>query len=321
MTSIPAMPPALAALIAHRSEGPSIGLELPLDNDWSPKGDTARRIAGRPFGVPDLAHHTRLVKLADRLGFRALWARDVPLYDPAFGDAAQVFEVFSYLGYLAGVTERILLGTAAVVLPLREPVLTLKSAATVDRLSAGRLLLGIASGDRPVEYPIFGRDFATRGERFRAQVAMLRDGGAASLPEGIALLPRTAHPLPLLVAGLAQQTPDWIGTHMDGCLAYPGTPEDHARRSAQWRAVAGEGKPYASFIHLDLSDDADAPLERYAFGGRMGRHALLRELGDLHAAGVQHVGLHLRRNRRPLDETMEEIAEFVLPAFHLNPVE
>ena len=91
--------------------------------------------------------------------------------------------------------------------------------------------------------------------------------------------------------------------------------------TSQWRAVAGEGKPYASFIHLDLCDDADAPLERYAFGGRMGRHALLRELSDLHAAGVQHVGLHLRRNRRPLDETMEEIAEFVLPAFHSNPLE
>jgi luciferase-type oxidoreductase len=310
---------SLQRLVATNGSGPSIGLELPLDNDWSPAGDTARRAAGRPFGVPDIAQHATLAKLADRLGFRALWARDVPLYDPAFGDAAQVFEVFSYLGYLAGVTERILLGTAAVVLPLREPVLTLKSAATVDHLSNGRLMLGVASGDRPVEYPIFGRDYASRGERFREQVAMVRDWGAASLPEGIALLPRPRsqqHPLPLLVAGLAQQTPDWIGTHMDGCLAYPGTPEDHARRSAQWRALAGEQKPYVSFIHLDLADDADAPLERYRFGGRMGRHALIAELAALHAAGVQHVGLHLRRNRRPIAETMEEIAQFVLPVFH-----
>ncbi|MDQ0016783.1 luciferase-type oxidoreductase [Variovorax boronicumulans] len=308
---------ALEHLVATHGSGPSIGLELPLDNDWSPAGDTARRAAGRPFGVPDIAQHARLAKLADKLGFRALWARDVPLYDPAFGDAAQVFEVFSYLGYLAGVTERILLGTAAVVLPLREPVLTLKSAATVDYLSNGRLMLGVASGDRPVEYPIFNRDYALRGERFREQVAMVRDWGAAALPEGIALLPRPQqNPLPLLVAGLAQQTPDWIGTHMDGCLAYPGTPEDHARRSAQWRSVAGEHKPYVSFIHLDLADDADAPLERHRFGGRMGRHALIAELAALHAAGVQHVGLHLRRNRRPVAETMEEIAQFVLPVFH-----
>ena len=311
------MTTSLQRLVATNGSGPSIGLELPLDNDWSPAGDTARRTAGRPFGVPDIAQHARLAKLADKLGFRALWSRDVPLYDPAFGDAAQVFEVFSYLGYLAGVTERILLGTAAVVLPLREPVLTLKSAATVDHLSSGRLMLGVASGDRPVEYPIFDRDYASRGERFREQVAMVRDWGAASLPEGIELLPRPQqNPLPLLVAGLAQQTPDWIGTHMDGCLAYPGTPEDHARRSAQWRALAGEHKPYVSFIHLDLADDADAPLERYRFGGRMGRNALVAELAALHAAGVQHVGLHLRRNRRPIAETMEEIAQFVLPVFH-----
>ncbi|MDM0010247.1 TIGR03571 family LLM class oxidoreductase [Variovorax sp. J22G73] len=317
---------ALQSLVSSNGAGPSIGLELPLDNDWSPAREAARRAegdAGRPFGVPDLAQHARLAKLADRLGFRALWARDVPLYDPSFGDAAQVFEVFSYLGYLAGVTQRILLGTAAVVLPLREPVLTLKSAATVDQLSNGRLLLGVASGDRPVEYPIFERDFASRGERFREQVAMVRSWASGSLPAGIELLPRPAQPLPLLVAGLAQQTPEWIGAHMDGCLAYPGTPEDHARRSAQWRAVTaptGEGtpklKPYISFIHLDLADDANAPLERYRFGGRMGRHALVHELAALHAAGVQHVALHMRRNQRPVDETMQEIGEFVLPVFH-----
>lgn len=313
---------ALQSLVASNGAGPSIGLELPLDNDWSPAREAARRAEGdaaRPFGVPDLAQHARLAKLADRLGFRALWARDVPLYDPSFGDAAQVFEVFSYLGYLAGVTERILLGTAAVVLPLREPMLTLKSAATVDQLSNGRLLLGVASGDRPVEYPIFERDFASRGERFREQVAMVRSWASGHLPAGIELLPgpsRPAHALPLLVAGLAQQTPEWIGAHMDGCLAYPGTPDDHAQRSAQWRSVAGEGKPYVSFIHLDLADDAHAPMERYRFGGRMGRHALVRELAALHAAGVQHVALHLRRNRRPVDETLQEIGEFVLPVFH-----
>jgi luciferase-type oxidoreductase len=296
--------------------GLSIGLELPLDNDWSPAGDTARRAAGRPFGVPDIARHATLARQADRLGFRALWVRDVPLYDPAFGDAAQVFEVFSYLGYLAGITERILLGTAAVVLPLREPVLTLKSAATIDQLSGGRFLLGVASGDRPVEYPIFGRDFTARGQTFREQVAMLRDGGLSHLPAGIELLPRPQHPLPLLVAGLAQQTPAWIGEHMDGCLAYPGTPQDHLHRAAQWHAVAGPDKPYLSFIHLDLAEDADAPLQRYRFGGRMGRHALVAELEALREAGVQHIGLHLRRNQRPLAETLEEIGQFVLPCFH-----
>ncbi|MBF8671967.1 TIGR03571 family LLM class oxidoreductase [Pseudomonas putida] len=295
--------------------GFSIGLEAPLDHDWTAAGDQARRRDGRQFGEPDLARHAELAQLADRLGYRALWVRDVPLYDPSFGDAAQVFEVFAYLGYLAGVTRDILLGTAAVVLPIREPLLTLKSANSVQRLSGNRLLLGVASGDRPVEYPLFGRNFEGRGNTFREQVALLRDGANGHLPEGLAVLPSTASPLPLLVAGLAQQSPEWIGSNLDGCLAYPGTPDDHRHRVAAWRAVAGN-KPYSSFIHLDLADNPDEPLQRWRFGFRSGRKALATELGALRAAGVDHIGLHLRRNVRPLDETLREIAEYVLPLFH-----
>lgn len=303
------------ALTTLTQGGFSIGLEAPLDNDWTPAGEQARRSAGRLPGEPDLQRHADLAQLADRLGFRALWVRDVPLYDPAFGDAGQVFEVFSYLGYLAGVTHKILLGTAAVVLPLREPLLTLKSAATLQHLSCDRLLLGVASGDRPAEYPLFGRDFAGRSQSFREQVALLRDGGRAVLPPGMAVLPRSPSAVPLLVAGLAQQSPAWLGEAMDGCLAYPGTPEEHALRAAAWRASAGD-KPYISFIHLDLADDADLPLQRLRFGARTGRHALIAELERLRQAGVHHIGLHLRRNARPLDDTLHELAQYVLPRFH-----
>ncbi|MDF0729642.1 TIGR03571 family LLM class oxidoreductase [Pseudomonas entomophila] len=297
------------------SGGLSVGLELPLDNDWNSVREQARQRAGMPFGVPDLAQHARLATLADRVGFRALWVRDVPLYDPQFGDAAQVFEVFTYLGYLAGVTRDILLGTAAVVLPIREPLLTMKAAASVDLLSGGRLLLGVASGDRPVEYPLFGRDFDSRGEAFRAQVALLREWRSAELPPGVEVLPRPVQPLPLLVAGLAQQSPAWVGEHLDGWLAYPGTPQEHVRRAGLWREVAGE-KPYVSFIHLDLDENPDAPLERHRFGCKVGRNGLIAELQAMRAAGVAHIGLHLRRNRRPLDETLEELGAFVLPTFH-----
>ncbi len=305
----------ITALEQLTDGGFSIGIEAPLDNDWTHAGEQARQQARRLPGEPDLQRHAELAQLADRLGFRALWVRDVPMYDPSFGDAAQVFEVFSYLGYLAGITREILLGTAAVVLPIREPLLTLKSAATLQRLSGNRLLLGVASGDRPVEYPLFGRDFAGRGNSFREQVALLRDGARTALPEGLDVLPRMDVELPLLAAGLAQQSPAWVGSHMDGTLAYPGTPEDHARRVAAWRAVAG-AKPYATFIHLDLNEGPDEPMQRWRFGFRGGRNALIAELQALRALGVNHVGLHFRRNRRPLDETFQEIAEHVLPLFH-----
>lgn len=55
------------------------------------------------------------------------------------------------------------------------------------------------------------------------------------------------------------------------------------------------------------------PLQRWRFGLRGGRNALLAELHALQAAGVDHIGLQFRRNERPLAETFHEIAEYVLP--------
>jgi len=296
----------------------SIGLELPLDNDWSTDGQRLRLKDDRAFGVPDLKQHAQLARQADSSGFKALWVRDVPVYDPNFGDAAQVFETFSYLGYLAGITHNIMLGTAAVVLPLRQPWLTLKAASSIDELSDGRLLLGVASGDRPMEYPLFGVDYAQRGESFRDTVQLLQSQGHGRLPAGARLLPEREVPVPLLVAGLGQQSPVWIGEHMDGWLAYPGTPEEHLRRVGLWREVGGD-KPYITFFHLDLEANPHAPMKRVRFGGHTGRLALIDELQALRASGVQHVGLHLRRSERPVADVIEELAEHVLPFFHDAP--
>lgn len=68
-----------------------------------------------------LLGQARLVEEIDRLGFAAVWVRDVPLFDPRFGDAGQVFDPFTYLGYLAARTRRIALATGSAVLSLRQP--------------------------------------------------------------------------------------------------------------------------------------------------------------------------------------------------------
>ncbi|MGY0036756.1 hypothetical protein [Pedobacter sp. NJ-S-72] len=57
----------------------TIGLELPLDNDWSASGDHKRRQEGKPFGVPDITNHSKLAQMADELEFSALWKRDMAL--------------------------------------------------------------------------------------------------------------------------------------------------------------------------------------------------------------------------------------------------
>ncbi|RKR78893.1 TIGR03571 family LLM class oxidoreductase [Marinobacter nauticus] len=301
--------------LSKLTAGPlTIGLELPLDNDWTQDGQRQRMLDKRPFGVPDLSQHQSLARLADELGFRALWIRDVPLYDPSFGDAAQVFDPLVYLGFLSGITRNILLGTAAVVLPLRSPWIVRKSAASVQALSQDRLMLGVASGDRPSEYPLFGADYENRGQSFRNSVEILTGKQDSRLSPGQAILPDTRTP-PLLSAGLSQQSPEWIGQHMSGWLAYPGTPEEHVHRVNLWRNVAGD-KPYVSFIHLDYLNDPKAPRRRHRFGLQTGRDGLIRELEEMQSAGVNHIGLHFRRNQAPVDESLRLVAQDVLGVFH-----
>lgn len=294
--------------------GFSIGVELPLDNDWSKDGQQKRIKEGKPFGVPDMSQHKERIILADELGFSTAWVRDVPLYDPNFGDAAQVFEAFTYLGYLAGITNNILLGTAAIVLPLRQPWLVKKSANTMAELSNNRLILGVASGDRPSEYPLFNVDYAARGQLFREAIEVLKDESDSKLQSGQKIYPQVAQ-YPIYAAGLAQQSPQFIGENLDGWLAYPGTPDDHVKRVALWRSVAGD-KPYVSFIHLDFVDNPDAPIERHHFGVRTGVNGLIKELNSMKAAGVDHIGLHFRRNEINIEQSMEDIAKNVLPVFH-----
>ena len=77
-----------------------------------------------------LAGQADLVTEIDRQGFAAVWVRDVPLYDPGFGDAGQVFDPFTYLAHLAARTQRIALATGSAVFSLRHPIDLAKAATT-----------------------------------------------------------------------------------------------------------------------------------------------------------------------------------------------
>ncbi len=65
--------------------GMTLGIELPLDNDFSSERIERLRngqAPGETFGIPDLSRHLEWARLVDRLGFRALWMRDVPMWLP-----------------------------------------------------------------------------------------------------------------------------------------------------------------------------------------------------------------------------------------------
>jgi luciferase-type oxidoreductase len=185
---------------------------------------------------PTLADHAELAAKVDQAGFDELWLRDVPFYDPHFGDVGQVLDPLAYAGYLAAITRNITIGTAGIVLPLRDPLIVAKQAATVDQLLGGRLVLGLATGDRPIEYPAFGVDFETRAERFRDALAVIRAATEQVWPvhasrfygrlsASLDLIPKpAAGRLPMIVIGHAGQTTEWTAHNTDGILSYIANP-------------------------------------------------------------------------------------------------
>ena len=294
----------------------SVGLVVPIE-----RYDTAP--------VPSMKRHIERARLAEELGFASLWLRDVPFNVPSFGDAGQVFDPFVYLGLLAGMTDRIALGVASLILPLRHPAHLAKAAASVDVLSGGRLLLGVASGDRPEEYPAMALPFGDRGNRFRESIAYIRQMANPfpefesdyGKPDGrLDMLPKpSAGTLPLLVTGGSRQDPDWTARHADGWITYPRSIPAQATVIGDWRArvqATGEpDKPVAQSLYIDLVADPDAPPAPIHLGFRSGINALRDYLTALQQIGINHVALNLRFNQADIEETLHQLAEHLLPDF------
>lgn len=301
---------------AHNPAGMTLGINAPLEAFDGP--------------IPSMANHVQLIQQAEKAGFAQLWLRDVPLYVPRFGDTGQVFDTFTYLGYLAAVTERIALGTAGVVLPLRHPIDVAKAAASVDQLSGGRLVLGVASGDRPVEFPAYRREHGERGELFRESLAVIRQLQENSFPEVSSsfgdiseaeVLPKPTHQrLPMFITGSAQQTPEWIAENSDGWLRYTVDPDLQAQHIATWRRLtAPKGapgwKPFNQATAIDLLADPKAGASQIHLGLRLGREALLEWLKYWEYLGIDQLMLTFKTSQRPVTEVIEELAEYILPHF------
>ncbi|WP_375228557.1 LLM class oxidoreductase [Roseobacter sp. S98] len=295
----------------------SIGLVLPLET----------YAVG---AAPEMKAHLEAAKTAETQGFAALWLRDVPFNVPAFGDVGQVFDPFVYLGALATATDDIGLGTASVILPLRHPAHVAKAAATADVLSGGRLLFGVASGDRPEEYPAMGADYHDRAARFRDSFEYIRAvasdfprhrSAQGTLAGDIDLLPKPAGSrLPLLITGGSQQTPDWVAQNGDGWMTYPRDAASQGRVISDYRARLkahdAPDKPVMQSLYVDLLDDPDAPPAPLHLGFRSGSRFLLSYLKELQTLGVNHVALNLRFSQGDISQTQQRLADALLPEFH-----
>lgn len=277
--------------------------------------------------VPEMniEQQIKTAKMAESSGFSALFFRDVFLNVPSFGDVGHIYDPWVFMGYVIAHTSRIALATGSIVSTLRHPLHIAKAAASADRLSGQRLILGLATGDRPSEFSAFQTSIDTRSELFRETLAVSRQVWKEDFPaistervnmSGGDLLPKPMlNDIPVLVTGNSRQSLEWIAQNGDGWLYYPQKVDQQARTVQTWRSLTEGFKPFSQSLYVDLSENPDEPPTPIHLGLRTGYRSLIDYLNALQEIGVNHVALNLKYGKRPAHEVVQEIGEFVVPHF------
>jgi probable F420-dependent oxidoreductase len=129
------------------------------------------------WGIDDVQALVQLAVRAEALGFASVW-----VHDHVF-NAGHVFRRIGYkpyyepltlLSYVAARTELVGLGTSVLVLPYHHPIRLAKTAATLDVLSGGRLVLGVGVGAVPPESEVMGSPYAERGAITDEAIAVMK---------------------------------------------------------------------------------------------------------------------------------------------------
>lgn len=230
---------------------------------------------GLPIGDP--ATLLTWAQRADAGPFSTLGLLDRLVYDNP--------EPLTALAFLAGATSRIRVQTEVLLAPLRDTALLAKQAATVDRMTGGRLVLGLGIGGRDDDHQATGVDKGTRGRRLDEQLAVLRRlwsgepygdgvgpiGPAPARPGGPEVLFGGFKPAALERVArwgdgfLAAAAPSWAGGLFDTVRGF-------------WKEYGRDGEPrIVAQVNValgpqDVIDDARAAMHAYyAFTGRADR--------------------------------------------------
>jgi alkanesulfonate monooxygenase SsuD/methylene tetrahydromethanopterin reductase-like flavin-dependent oxidoreductase (luciferase family) len=160
--------------------------------------------------------------------------------------------------------------TNILIAPLRDEVLLAKEAASVDRLSAGRLTLGLAVGGRRDDFAAVGNGFGTRGRRFDQQIeAMKRVWRGEQLSDtGQPSVPLPGREVPILIGGSSEKAVERAVKYGIGYTAGGGGPEmmapiaEKVRKS--WSESGREGEPrLVALSYFALGPRADDGAARY----------------------------------------------------------
>ncbi len=210
-------------------------------------------IAARNFtAYPEMPDARKLVDYGVRveeLGYDSVWVWDHMLLgvEPNF----PIIDSLTVLTGIAARTTRIKMGTGILVLPLRNPVALAKQLSSMDQLSGGRMLMGMASGWYKREFDAMGIPFEKRGKLMDENLEIMRRLWTEPSVSGeymnhniskAVMYPKPAQPeIPILIGGYVDRVLQRAATVGDGWLTYFYRPEDFKRSWAKIKAFAKEG--------------------------------------------------------------------------------
>ncbi|MQG76290.1 MAG: LLM class flavin-dependent oxidoreductase [SAR202 cluster bacterium] len=222
--------------------------------------------------LPSGAQYIEFFKQAEALGYDSLWTEDRVFHDANF------LESLTLLSWAAASTERIQLGTAVLLLTLRNAPALARQVSTMDHLSGGRLNLGISIGGRPNEYPGLGMRESSRVARLRENIAVLKqlltgesvayEGRFYQLDEAI-VRPAVNRPggVPMYMGGRVDAALRRAAELTDGWIGGPFSPaEDYRTSLATVHEYAkGFGRDPANMeagklIYVSVDDDKERAL-------------------------------------------------------------
>ena len=283
---------------------------------------------------------SRLIQLAARaeeMGLDSLWVTDhvVVPRDVTLIYRDDMLDPLAVLPWLAGVTERIALGTSVIVLPYRSPLPVAKLLASVDVLSAGRLIVGVAVGWLEGEFAALGIPFRERGRRADEAIELFKTVWTQEYPQidaagahltgmKVSPMPRQKPRPPILVGGASDGALRRAAKLGDGWHA-SSLPPAAFRASAlavtnYWKEFKRDGEPDLTLRIPLLIEGIHRPAVDPALLGT--RHVLrgslasiARELRQYQTAGCTHVALEVSYSTYPsILDTIDIIAEELRPA-------
>lgn len=209
----------------------------------------------------DAAHLSDHVVLPERTESRYPFTPDGSFPFPCRDDW---YDVLTSCAWIAASTSSLEVGPSVLVLPQRHPLEVAKTAATLSRLSGGRLFLGVGAGWLREEFDALGRDFDNRVTGMNESIRILRDawegdadgfdGEVWDIPSGLHCRP-LPDSIPLLIGGMSKSALRRAAAN-DGWIALVGADADldalerKVRALRDLRAEAGDDGPFRTVVRV-----------------------------------------------------------------------